>query len=206
MFGVAISTASICVGSRCPWARSGVGAVSTQNVTDPSLGGALLELLARNFHAEQALANVIESRAHMAYRQLTVIDKHGGVAHHSGEKTLGTHNVTEGDNCVAAGNLLASKDVPAAMTERFSELGEDHLAERLFQSLQAGLAAGGEENPVRSAALLVVHERSWPLVDLRVDWDDACPIASLGRLWSAYEPQMADYFTRAVDPASAPGF
>ena len=38
MFGVAITTSSIAVASRCPWARAGVGAVSTQNVTDPRLG------------------------------------------------------------------------------------------------------------------------------------------------------------------------
>ena len=45
MFGVAITTSSICVASRCPWVRSGVGAAATQNVTDPRLGNALLDLL-----------------------------------------------------------------------------------------------------------------------------------------------------------------
>ena len=38
MVGVAITTSSICVASRCPWVRAGVGAAATQNVTDPSLG------------------------------------------------------------------------------------------------------------------------------------------------------------------------
>ena len=38
MFGVAISSSSICVTSRCAFTRSGVGAALTQNVTDPSLG------------------------------------------------------------------------------------------------------------------------------------------------------------------------
>lgn len=37
MAGVAITTSSICVGSRCPHARAGVGAVATQNITDPTL-------------------------------------------------------------------------------------------------------------------------------------------------------------------------
>ncbi|MGY9013257.1 MAG: DUF1028 domain-containing protein, partial [Rhodobacterales bacterium] len=37
MFGVAITTSSICVGSRCPHVRAGVGAVATQNITDPHL-------------------------------------------------------------------------------------------------------------------------------------------------------------------------
>ena len=46
MFGVAITTSSICVGARCPHARAGVGAVSTQNVTDPNLGPLVLDMMA----------------------------------------------------------------------------------------------------------------------------------------------------------------
>ena len=38
MAGVAITTSSICVGSRCPHVLAGAGAVTTQNVTDPSIG------------------------------------------------------------------------------------------------------------------------------------------------------------------------
>ena len=44
MVGVAITTSSICVASRCPWVRSGVGAATTQNITDPSLGNLMLDL------------------------------------------------------------------------------------------------------------------------------------------------------------------
>ena len=42
MFGVAITTSSISVGSRCPHARAGVGAVATQNITDPNLANFVL--------------------------------------------------------------------------------------------------------------------------------------------------------------------
>ena len=38
MFGAAVTTSSIGVGSRCPFARAGVGAVLTQHRTDPRLG------------------------------------------------------------------------------------------------------------------------------------------------------------------------
>ena len=71
---------------------------------------------------------------------------------------------------------------------------------------EAGLAAGGEEGPVHSAALLVADEQPWPLVDLRVDWDERDPVAVLRDLWTAYQPQMQDYVTRALDPASAPAY
>ena len=206
MFGVAITTSSICVAARCPWARAGVGAVATQNVTDPSLGPAILDRLAAGDEASAALAAVIEGRAHIEHRQLTVVDAEGRTAHYTGAKTLGTNAVMEGRQCVAAGNLLSTRDVPKAMVQTFEAGPEVHLAERLLEALEGGLAVGGEEGPVKSAGLLVVHEHSWPLVDLRVDWDDANPIAALRRLWRAYEPQMDDYIVRAVDPDSAPAY
>ena len=77
----------------------------------------------------------------------------------------------------------------------------------MLTALEAGLNdAGGEEGDVRSAALLVAHEQEWPLVDLRVDWDDGCPIAKLRSLWTAYETEMQDYVTRALNPAAAPSY
>ena len=38
MVGVATSSSSPAVAARCSFARAGVGAVATQNVTDPRLG------------------------------------------------------------------------------------------------------------------------------------------------------------------------
>lgn len=45
MFGVAISSSSPAVAARCSFARAGVGAVASQNVTDPSLGPLALDLM-----------------------------------------------------------------------------------------------------------------------------------------------------------------
>ena len=59
---------------------------------------------------------------------------------------------------------------------------------------------------VKSAGLLVVHEQPWPLVDLRVDWEDDGPVGRLRELWERYEPQMQAYVTRALDPAAAPAY
>jgi uncharacterized Ntn-hydrolase superfamily protein len=206
MFGVAITTSSICVASRCPWARAGVGAVSTQNVTDPSIGPRAFELLAQGRSAPEALREVIAANKFPEYRQVAVIDRQGRTAHHSGAKVLGTGAVAEGRDCLAAGNLLRNREVPAAMARAFGENTTLHLAERLLRGLEAGLAAGGEMGPVKSAGLLVVHEQVWPLVDLRVDWSEEGPIPALRNLWRLYEPQMQDYVTRALDPRSAPAY
>lgn len=206
MLGVAITTSSICVASRCPWARAGLGALSTQNVTDPGVGPALFEHLAGGLTAPQALALAATERPHMAHRQITLVDAQGRTAHHTGAKALGRHAVAEGAACVAAGNLLTSTGVPAAMVESFAAGVGLHLAERLLRALEAGIVAGGEEGPVKSAGLLVVHEQVWPLVDLRVDWDDDAPVKRLRDLWAAYEPQMNDYLIRALDPDAAPSY
>ena len=66
--------------------------------------------------------------------------------------------------------------------------------------------AGGEAGPVRSAGLKIVDTVSWPVVDLRCDWSEDCPIEQLGLAWKIYKPQMADYTQRAIDPRAAPSY
>ncbi len=205
MFGVAITTSSICVGARCPHARAGVGAVATQNITDPNLGPRLLNQLETGLAASDALSKIVSEIDFAEYRQLTVVDNYGGTAVHTGSEILGIHSESEGINCFSAGNLLLNNSIPGAMTRRFKELKAEHLAARLLQSLQAGLDAGGEQGEVHSAALLIVHEQPFPLVDLRVDWDDD-PINKLNTIWCEYEPQMNDYLSRALNPDSAPSY
>lgn len=205
-FGVAITTSSIAVGARCPHVRAGVGAVATQNVTDPRLGPLLLDYMQDGLNAREAIAAVIRNRAHVEHRQLTAVDQYGNSASYSGQHILGTYGVSEARNCVAAGNLLKSAVLPRAMTDSFVSSANQHLAERLMRALEAGIASGGEEGPVHSAALVVCHEQEFPLVSLRVDWDDVDPIAKLRQLWTDYKPQMAAYLQRAIDPTQAPSY
>jgi uncharacterized Ntn-hydrolase superfamily protein len=205
-FGVAITTSSIAVGARCPHARAGVGAVATQNVTDPSLGPLLLDRMSEGLSASDAIHSIIADLPHREFRQLTAVDRHGNSASFSGKEILGTHGVSEQTDCVAAGNLLSSSDLPKVMTAAFAAAADQHLAERLVRALEAGLASGGEEGPVHSAALIVYHAESFPLVSLRVDWDDADPVARLRKLWEDYRPQMAAYLQRAIDPTQAPSY
>ena len=148
MVGVAITTSSICVASRCPWVRAGIGAAATQNVTDPSLGNLMLDYLAEGKSPEQAIESITSGRDFIEYRQLALIDTQGRSASYTGSETLGTNTVVQGDGCIAAGNLLISKEVPKAMTRSFSENSHLHLAERLLLALQAGVDAGGEEEGV----------------------------------------------------------
>jgi uncharacterized Ntn-hydrolase superfamily protein len=203
--GIAISSSSIAVGARCPWLTPGVGAVASQNITLPALGPDVLDALAKGQAPAQAVEAALDRDGYGQYRQLTAIDHRGRTACFSGGLTLGTHNAVEGEQCVAAGNMLAGPAVIPAMVQAF-ERTPGLLADRLLAAMAAGQAAGGEAGPVHSAALIVVGDLSWPVVNLRVDWADEAPIAELQRLWAAYQPQMQDYIDRALDPAKAPGY
>lgn len=206
MVGVAITTSSIAVASRCPWVRSGVGAATTQNITDPSLGNLMLDYLEQGLDTQQSINEVTKDRKFIEYRQLALIDNKGNSASFTGSKTLGTNTVIKGEDCIAAGNLLNSNKTVEEMNKKFSNLSDLHLGERLLLSLQAGVDAGGEEGPVHSAGLKIAFEHSWPLVDLRIDWAEDKPILQLISLWRSYETQMTDYNARAINPSEAPSY
>ncbi|WP_343674675.1 DUF1028 domain-containing protein [Paraburkholderia heleia] len=204
--GIAVSSSSIAVGARCAWARAGVGVVATQNVTLPALGTQVLDLLESGKLApDAALQRALALDPYRAYRQVTVVDSAGRTALFTGERTLGRNHAHAGDQCVAAGNMLAHEQVIDAMAQAF-ERTPGVLADRLLAAMHAALEAGGEAGPVHSAALKIVDAQVWPIVDLRVDWADEAPIAALGGLWEAYRPQMQDYITRALNPTAAPSY
>jgi uncharacterized Ntn-hydrolase superfamily protein len=205
MLGAAVTTSSLAVGSRCVFARAGIGAVLTQHRTDPRLGPLGLDMLAAGKTAAETIAALVASTPHHGWRQLAVVDRQGRAEHYSGHLIASIHAGVTGDGVVAVGNLLKNTEVAAAMLRDFAQRPERPLAERLVGALTAGLAAGGENEPVRSAALLVVHEQSFPYVDLRVD-DDAAPIERLAALWRAYAPEADDFVQRAIAPGEAPGF
>jgi uncharacterized Ntn-hydrolase superfamily protein len=205
MLGIAVSSSSPAVAARCAYARAHVGAAASQNITDPTLGPWLLDLMALGAPAPEAVRIVAGSAANIAYRQLVAVDAAGRTGVFSGARTLGTYAEAEGEGAVAAGNMLKNKMVPERMISAFGE-SSGGLGDRILAAMRAGLDAGGEEGPVHSAGLLLVRDVPWPVANLRVDWSDADPIADLGRLWALYEPQLEAYVKRALDPTAAPSF
>lgn len=205
MFGVAISSSSPAVAARCAHARAGVGAVASQNVTDPRLGPAALDLMAGGLGAPEAVARLRDGAEHMAYRQVLAVDAAGRTGVHSGANALGIWTQAEGRDVASGGNLLAHDGVPSAIVEGF-ETATGLLGDRLIAALKAGLAAGGEAGPVHSAGLMLVDAVPWPVADLRCDWTEDCPVAAVAAAWEIYKPQLADYVTRALDPRAAPSY
>jgi uncharacterized Ntn-hydrolase superfamily protein len=203
-FGLAVSSSSPAVAARCAHLRDGVGAVSSQNITDPRLGGALLDRMQAGESAQEALDAVVREAPRVDYRQLVVLDSTGASAVFSGAHTLGVLGEGRGKDSVAAGNMLASPAVAQALCDGF-ESAAGELEERLVAALKAAEAAGGEAGPVMSAGISVVSGLGWRDTDLRVDWHDA-PIAELERLLEVWLPQRQDYVVRGLDPASSIGY
>jgi uncharacterized Ntn-hydrolase superfamily protein len=202
--GAVIASASLAVAARCTAVRSGVGAVCSQSATDPRLRATLLDAMADGAAAGDALAALVNRTADVAYRQLALVDAAGGSASYSGEMALGEATDIHAAGAAAAGNLLADRDVPAAMLAAFDDRAGDDLGTRLIAAVQAGLAAGGEVSPVRSAGMVIAESEPWPVTDLRVDWHDD-PVGQLAGLWQLWQPQAASYISRALRPSEMPG-
>lgn len=205
MFGIAISSSSPAVAARCAYTRAGVGAVASQNITDPRLGPFALDLMQGGMSAGEAIAGVKDQAQFPEYRQVLAIDKDGRTAIHSGPNSLGIWTEAQGQDVVSAGNLLAHDGVPQAIVDGF-EASRGHLGDRLIAAMRAGLAAGGEAGPVHSAGMQICDAVSWPAADLRCDWTEDCPIEAIATAWDVYKPQMADYVKRALDPTAAPSY
>ncbi|MFZ5710470.1 MAG: DUF1028 domain-containing protein [Pseudomonadota bacterium] len=204
-FGVAVASSSPAVAARCAHVRAGIGAVATQNVTDPRLGPKLLDRLAAGLSAPEALAAVLADEPHPAFRQLLVIDAEGRTAIHSGPRALGTWAEARGRDVASGGNLLAHAGIPAAIVAAF-ETAPGALGDRLLAAMKAGLTAGGEAGPIHSAGMLISGRESWPWADLRCDWTEGDPIAELGKAWTVFAPQADAYVIRALNPDAAPRY
>jgi uncharacterized Ntn-hydrolase superfamily protein len=205
MFGVAVSSSSPAVAARCSFARAGVGAVASQNITDPTLGPLALDLMAGGMSAAEAVEEIRRQAAFIDYRQVLAVDGAGRTAVHSGAQALGIWTSAQGVDVASGGNMLANDGVPQAIVQGF-EGARGHLGDRLIAALRAGLVAGGEAGPVHSAGMKIVGKVSWPIADLRCDWSEDCPIEAVALAWDVYRPQLDAYIQRALDPRAAPSY
>jgi uncharacterized Ntn-hydrolase superfamily protein len=198
MFGIGVASSSIAVGNRCPWAQAGTGAVLTQHRTDIRAGPLGLGLLTNGFSAQEAVAILVACSEYPAQRQFAAVDREGRTAFYNGPGIESINAAAVGDGCISVGNFLACADVPEAMVRAY-EASAGRFAERLLSAVDAGVAAGGETQPAMAAALLIVDRHPWPLVDLRVDFEEN-PQHGLRRLWKAYEPLIERFVTQVLRP------
>jgi len=200
----AITSSSISVSSRCLHWQSGVGIALSQNITDPRLGPRMLSLLDDGVSVSEAIDATVQSTPYIKFRQLALLDSKGNSALFTGDAVLGCFSSAQGRHCVAAGNLLDNEAVPTAMVKTF-EQSTGSFGTRVLGALVAGVEAGGEAGSLHSAGMLIGGDVSWPLAELRIDWDEN-PIDKMLAGWQVYEPQIEDYVTRALRPEIAPSY
>ena len=114
MFGVAVASSSPAVAARCAYARAGVGAVASQNVTDPTLGPRALDLMAarrdRRRGGRRSSAAPPPTRNTASSSPST---PPAASAIHSGPNALGTWAEALAPDVACGGNLLADARRPA---------------------------------------------------------------------------------------------
>lgn len=203
MFGVAVATSEMAVGSRCIHVAPGVGAIVTQASTNPRLGHLGLNLLRAGHSAPRVLEEIGASDQFLERRQLGCLDVTGLAAARTGalNKPWAGHRVER--NVVVATNLVVDDGVADAMLQVFGASADLPLWERLLRALEAGKAAGGQPNGEVSSGLYVVDREPYAMVDLRVDLHPE-PVAELRRLADAYFPLVAYYNLRPRDPNVPP--
>lgn len=204
--GAIVTSSSPAVGARCPWIKSNVGVILTQNVTDPRLVDIGFAALEKGYNAEAAIRTMQSASDFPEYRQLAVVNASGQSGVFTGENALGIHGEFNAENIACIGNLLSDSTIPAAMGRHFINAQGLPLAERLISTIEVGFQMGGELDREHSIGLLVYHpDAPFAYVDLRVDYSEE-PLNELKQLWEIYGPQAENYKTRAIAPENAPSY
>jgi uncharacterized Ntn-hydrolase superfamily protein len=190
--GVAVATRFFAVGALVPFVASKVGAIATQALVNPYYGIDGLQLLRNGRSPADVLEMLTSKDVGRAHRQVQIIDASGRVAVHTGEHCLPWSGHAVGDGFSVAGNILARPRVVDDAFEAYIKHSALPFARRLIAGMQAAEAAGGDSRGRQSAALIIMGEEEWPVLDLRVD-DHPSPVGELDRLESVSRQEWARY-------------
>jgi len=194
LWGVAVQSRFISVGSVVPWAEAEVGAIATQAYSNVRYGPEGLALLRAGARATDVVRKLTGADDGRDQRQLGVVDAQGGAAAYTGSKCMDWAGHEIGDGFACQGNILFGSGVVRAMARTFEATPGD-LPERLLATLSAAQREGGDRRGMQSAAMLIVRKEGgydagsdrW--VDIRVD-DHPSPIEELKRIFKLYDLTM----------------
>ena len=203
-FAVAIATCAFAVGASCPFVRSGVGAASTQSITNRYLGPAVLDAMARGLPAADAIESALAGDAGRGVRQLHAVDRQGRAAAHTGANCVEWCGEVAGERVSVAGNMLAGPAVVTDTLARYQAETTLPLPERLLAAMDAGQQAGGDRRGQQSAALLLTTTQDFPDIDLRVD-DHPKPLDELRRLLALWRCEREPELSGAPSEANPSG-
>lgn len=202
-FAVAVATKAFAVGASCPYVRAGVGAVSTQSMTNRYLGPAILDAMARGIAPDAAIEGALAGDAGKGLRQVHAVDRYGRTAAWTGQNCVMWCGNMSAPFISVAGNMLAGAAVVADTLAAMQTGQAMKIPERLMAAMEAGEAAGGDRRGRQSAAMKLVTTEDFPDLDLRVD-DHATPLPELRRLLAIWRRERAPGLAtqpRRADPA-----
>jgi uncharacterized Ntn-hydrolase superfamily protein len=192
--GVVVASRFFAVGALCPYAHSGVGALSTQALLNPLYGSRGLALLSQGLAPTDVVRSLLADDAGRDHRQFHLVDAEGNVAAHTGIQCLEWSGQLAGDGFSVAGNMLAGPQVIEDTAQVYDAARDLPFAERLMAAMIAGEAAGGDKRGKQAVALLICTTEAYPFLDLRVD-DHPEPLEELQRLYvkslERYQPFVA---------------
>ena len=174
-FGVAVASVHLAVGSTVPHIRSGIGAVATQAHTNPYLGICGLERLEQGVDARSVLDSLLMDDPDRERRQFHLIDATGVTTGWTGEQCTGAAGHLCEQDLSIAGNCLVNNEILHCMKQAFFSCDPSwKLGRRLIHALQAGEDAGGDHRSEQatSAAVQVSGTSAFPLLDLRIDYQE----------------------------------
>ncbi|MFX1368101.1 MAG: DUF1028 domain-containing protein [Promethearchaeota archaeon] len=190
-FGIVVQSKFPAVGAMVPWAKADIGAVATQAWANTSYGPRGLELLKKGRSASETLRILLSDDDNAEHRQVGIVDAKGNAIAHTGDECMEWAGHLTGNGFTCQGNILTGEAVIVNMVEAYEQT-EGDIIDRLFASLKAGQAAGGDRRGMQSAAILVVREKGGyeggtdRYVDVRVD-DHQDPIKELERVFGVYD-------------------
>jgi len=201
-FAVAVATCAFAVGASCPFVRAGVGAVSTQSMTNRYLGPAILDALARGLAPAAAIEGALAGDDGRHLRQVHAVDRHGRNAAWTGNHCVEWCGAVSAPGISVAGNMLAG---PGVVADTLAALaGAGPLPERLAAAMLAGERAGGDRRGRQSAAMVMTTTEDFPDLNLRVD-DHANPLAELTRLVGLWRRDAAPMLATRPSRANPSG-
>ncbi|MEI7712172.1 MAG: DUF1028 domain-containing protein [Rhodospirillales bacterium] len=187
-FAVAVATKAFAVGASCPFVRAGVGAVSTQSMTNRYLGPAVLDGLARGLAPAAAIEGALAGDEGKGLRQIHAVDRYGRTAAWTGQNCVMWCGNVAADGISVAGNMLAGEPTIADTLAAWKANDRVSLTERLMLAMEAGENAGGDRRGRQSAAMLMTTTEDFPDLNLRVD-DHVQPLVELRRLLGVWRQE-----------------
>jgi uncharacterized Ntn-hydrolase superfamily protein len=203
-FAVAVATKAFAVGASCPFVRAGVGAVSTQSMTNRYLGPAILDGLARGLPPAAAIEGALAGDEGRGIRQVHAVDRYGRTAAWTGGNCVEWCGSVSDEGISVAGNMLAGEPTVRQTLRSWNTSGDLLMPERLMAAMEAGEAAGGDRRGKQSAAMVMVTTEDFPDLNLRVD-DHAEPLTELRRLLGIWRAGRASRGGSAPSKANPSG-